>query len=424
MTYRFYNAQVLAEDFKTTFDGEVHVNGKIITYAGPSLPTNNNDTKTFDREIDCKHNLLMPGLKNSHTHVYASFGRSMSDNLPLQDWLEKVIWPSERKLNYDDAYVLSLLGFAEALACGTTGMFDMYAFEYARAQAAIDSKMRLTMCDATNNFGGIDAFEENFLKLREMSELISPKMGFHAEYTTSPEIMKKISEYAHKYEQPVYTHLSETRREVDECIGRYGKTPTEALESFGLFDYGGGCYHCVYLSDNDIEIFKKRKLYAVMNAGSNLKLASGIAPFNKYSKQGIKLAIGTDGSSSNNAIDMFREMYLVSVLSKVVENDASAVDPIEVLKAATINGCECMQIDKCGLIKEGYLADMIMIDMTKPCMQPELNTPVNLVYSGNPSIVKMTMVNGEVLYENGNYLTIDMEYVISKSNAIVKRLYS
>jgi len=161
-----------------------------------------------------------------------------------------------------------------------------------------------------------------------------------------------------------------------------------------------------------------------MNPCSNLKLASGIAPYYRFVDEGIKTAIGTDGQSSNNGNDIFREMYLTSVLNKVTSSDASKVNPIDVLKSATLGGCQCMRINNCGTLDVGSLADITVIDMTKPNMQPMLNPIANIVYSANPSNVKMTIVNGKILFEDGKFTTIDYDYVLKESNSICKRLYS
>lgn len=422
MRYRLYNAKILSPNFESIIDGELHIDDKLISYIGDKLlSVESND---YDRQIDCHGDLLIPGLKNSHTHIFASFGRSKSDNLPLDRWLSEVIWPTEAKITGDDAYVLSLLGMAENIGCGVTGICDMYNHEIQRAKAASEIGIRIALTDSTNDFGGVDRIEDNYSILNSFDELVSYKLGFHAEYTTSKQLMQRISDIAHKYEEPIYVHNSETSKEVEDCLSRYNATPTEIMDSLGLFDYGGCGYHCVHFSDIDFEIFKKHDMVAVMNPCSNLKLASGIAPYYRFVDEGIKTAIGTDGQSSNNGNDIFREMYLTSVLNKVTSSDASKVNPIDVLKSATLGGCQCMRINNCGTLDVGSLADITVIDMTKPNMQPMLNPIANIVYSANPSNVKMTIVNGKILFEDGKFTTIDYDYILKESNSICKRLYS
>ena len=230
-------------------------------------------------------------------------------------------------------------------------------------------------------------------------------LGFHAEYTCSRELLMKISEIAHKYKAPVFAHLSETKAEVEGCRERYGMTPVAFLDSLGMFDYGGGGYHCVHVTEEDIAIMKKRGMYAVSNPGSNTKLASGIAPITQFLEEGVPVALGTDGPASNNCLDMFREMFLVTGLAKLKEEDAAAVDAMEVLKMATVNGAHAMGLTEADVIAEGKLADLIMIDLKMPNMQPLNNIAKNIVYSGSKINVKMTMIGGRILYENGSFLT-------------------
>lgn len=279
------------------------------------------------------------------------------------------------------------------------------------------------MCGAVNNFKeSVEKLEEYYKTYNNYNELISYRLGFHAEYTTKREILEGISELAQKYKAPVFTHSSETKSEVEGCIERYGKTPTELFEEIGLWNWGGGGYHSVWLSDNDLQIYKKRGLWAIINAGSNSKLASGICDVQKMSNMGINLAVGTDGPSSNNALDMFREMYLISVLQKLKYNDAAAMDANEILKAATSGSAKCMGLTDCDCIAEGKLADLMIIDLERPNMQPINNITKNLVYSGSKDDVKMTMINGKILYENGEFVNIDKEEIYAKAQEICNRL--
>ena len=201
----------------------------------------------------------------------------------------------------------------------------------------------------------------------------------------------------------VYTHNSETIGEVQGCIERHGKTPTALMDSLGMLEYGGGGYHCVYMSDEDIEIFKKHDMTVVTNPGSNVKLASGTPEISKLIKNNIRVAIGTDGPASNNCLDMFREMFLVTGLAKLRENDASAVPPEEVLKMACVNGAISMGLNDCDCLRAGKLADLIILDLNQPNMQPINNIVKNIVYSGSKQNVALTMINGRILYESGKF---------------------
>ena len=417
---RFYNGRLLS--FKNGFeitDDEVWTNGSEITFVGK------NHDKKADREIDLNGNLLMPAFKNAHTHSAMTFARSLADDLPLQPWLYDMIFPMEAKLNESDIYTLSRLAFLEYLSSGISACFDMYYYPEAMAKASVDAGFRTVMCGAVNNFKeSVSLLDEYYQKYNSYDELISYRLGFHAEYTTSKELMNGIALLAEKHEAPVFTHSSETKSEVDDCIERYGKTPTELFEDLGLFNYGGGGFHSVWMSENDLEIYKKHGIWAVINAGSNSKLASGIAPLEKMQKAGINTAIGTDGPSSNNALDMFREMYLADVTQKMKTSDAAACDAAELLKAATVGGAHCMGLYNCDIIDTGKKADLTVIDLHRPNMQPINNIIKNIVYSGSKENVKLTMINGKILYENGEFIGTDIEKIYYEVQKITDRLKS
>lgn len=428
MNLRFYNARILTMeeekgkdcDLREIFFGEVHVKDSKISYVGKET----NTALKFDREIDCKGNLLMPGFKNAHTHSGMTAMRSYADGLPLKEWLETKIFPMEANMSGDDVKLLSKLAIMEYLTSGITAAMDMYLTPYTIADAFTECGMRIVQVSGINKFGpSIEEFEDRFLKINGKNPLSTQLMVFHAEYTCDKELLTKLSDLAHKYKQPMYTHNSETKVEFDECVGRYGVSPTVFLDSLGLFDFGGGGYHCVYLTDEDIEIFKKHDMSVISNPGSNTKLASGIAPIQKFIDSGLNVALGTDGPSSNNCLDMFREMFLVTGLAKLRENNASAVDALTVLKMATKNGAKAMLLDDCDVLAKGKQADMIMIDLCKPNMQPLNDIARNIVFSGSKQNVKMTMVAGKILYEDGKYnIGIDEETVYKEANDIITRL--
>ena len=279
------------------------------------------------------------------------------------------------------------------------------------------------MTSGLNNFKeSIENVEGYYNQFNNYNELVSYKLGFHAEYTTSKDLLKGIAKLAEKYEAPVFTHSSETESEVKECIDRYGKTPTALFDELGLFNYGGGAYHSVWLNDNDIEIYKNRGIWAVINAGSNSKLASGIAPVSKLIQRDINLAVGTDGPSSNNALDMFREMYLIAATQKLNDKDAASTDANEILQMATVGSARCMGLDNCDVIDIGKAADLIVIDLNKPNMQPINNITKNIVYSGSKENIKLTMINGKILYENGEFVDIDTEKIYRNVQKITDRI--
>lgn len=426
MKIRFYNARILTmEKPLKVFSGELIVEESRIVYVGEKLDNKSLEGYApLDKEIDCKGNLLMPGFKNAHTHSGMSVLRSLADDLPLDKWLNESIFPVEAKMTPDDIYYMNKLSVLEYLTSGITACFDMYLTPDTIAKSMEDCGFRCVQVGAMNNFSqSLELIEKCYNELNKADSLNSYMLGFHAEYTTSPELMKGLANLSHKYKAPVYTHLAETQFECDGCVERYNMTPMSYLDSIGMWDNGGGIFHGVYMTDADLEIMSKRNLYEVTNPGSNTKLASGIAPITKYMEHNIPVAIGTDGPASNNCLDMFREMFLVTGLAKLSNMDASAVDANEVLYMATVNGALAMGLTDCDILKEGKKADIIMIDLNQPNMQPINNITKNIVYSGSKSNVKMTMINGRILYEDGQfYLDDSAEAIYDKVTKIRQRL--
>lgn len=430
MNIRFYNARILTMKDAQILEGELWVQGKKILYVGDGRDVDTVyqelalESIVWDREIDCEGNLLMPGFKNAHTHSGMTLLRSYADDLPLADWLNQQVFPVEAKMDGEMIYHLTKLAILEYLTSGITAIFDMYLTPETIAQACVDMGMRCVQVSGQNNFSqSLELTERMYQKLNHGNPLLSYFIGFHAEYTCSRELLEEVAALAHKYQAPVFTHLAETRAEVEGCRERYGMSPVKLLDSLGMFDFGGGGYHCVYLDEEDMEIFQKRHLSVVTNPGSNTKLASGIAPISEYLRRGINVAIGTDGPASNNCLDMFREMFLVTGLAKLRENDAAAVDAFEVLKMATVNGSRAMNLPDTDILDKGKTADIIMIDLHQPNMQPINNIPKNIVYSGSKQNVKMTMIQGTILYENGQFTkAYDVEEIYRKANEIINSL--
>lgn len=418
MKTRIYNARILTmEENRDLFQGEIWTEGEKIVYVGEKKDTLN----AWDREIDAEGNLILPGFKNAHTHSAMTFLRSYADDLPLSDWLNTQVFPMEAKLTEEDVYHLTRLAVMEYVTSGITACFDMYFSLDEFVRAITDCGFRAVLCGSINDYGGtVEGIEEEFLKFNRIHPLISYQLGFHAEYTTKRSIMEGIADLSRKYQAPVFCHNSETKDEVAGCYERYGTSPTAFLDSLGMFEYGGGGFHCVHMTDEDIRIFKEKGLSVVTNPASNVKLASGIAPLTRYEKEGINLAIGTDGPASNNCLDMFREMFLATGLQKIKEEDAAAMDASRVLYAATVGGARAMGLSDCDVLAEGKYADLILIDLHRPNMQPLNNIVKNLVYSGSKENVKLTMVNGKILYEKGAfYMGLDPEEVYAKANEII-----
>ncbi len=397
---RFYNGPVLSlREGLELKNEEVWIKDGKICYTGEKpdiLPE-------FEREVNLDGKLLMPGFKNCHTHSAMSAFRSYADGLELGEWLFGKIIPLEQKLTPQNIYTFTKLSILEYLSSGITSIFDMYFELDAFVAACTECGMRASICGAI----GADAPDysrvlREYEKYNNVSELITYNLGFHAEYTANRELMEYISELSKSLKAPVFTHMSETKSEVEGCIERHGLTPPALFESIGLFDNGGGVFHGVWLSDEDIDILKRRNVAVVSCAGSNLKLRSGVAPLTKLKDKGVRICVGTDGPASNNALDIFREMYLAALLPEITIKGTPILQAEDILLAATKNGAELLFPDA-DCIKVGKCADLVVIDMKRPSMQPEHNIVRNLVYSGSKDCVYMTVIDGKILYENGEF---------------------
>jgi len=420
MRILFEDARILTMSDKPIFRGDLVVDGNRIVYIG----NNGSRQGPFDRVILCRGNVLMPGFKNAHNHSAMTFLRSYADDLALRDWLYNWVFPIEAKLQPSDVYHLSKLAFAEYLTSGITANFDMYYFPKEIARAAIDFGMRTIILGTPTSFKeSISSLRDNYEAINGKSDLVSFRLGFHAEYTSTHEMLVSLSGLANELKAPVFTHISETQNEVDGCIERHGDTPAVYFEKLGLFNYGGGGFHGVYLTEQDMEIFKRRNLHLVTCPSSNTKLASGIAPIQKFLDYGINLSLGTDGPASNNSLDFFREMFLVTGLSKLKTMDPTSLDGYQVLKMVTVGGARALGLDDADTLEVGKLADIIMIDLYRPNMQPINNIEKNIVYSGSKENVKMTMINGRILYEDGKFFIGEpIEDIYKRAQEVTDRI--
>lgn len=414
------NARILKMDDTPLFMGDIIIEDSRIVYIG------NESEKygPFDIVRDCLGNVLMPGFKNAHTHSAMSFLRSKCDDSSLHDWLFKTVFPREECMKPEDVGELGKLSFLEYLTSGITACFDQYMNPTYLADAAREFGFRLVN---QTIFPDEDQYNEIRRVYKDMNrggdDLVTCFVGMHAEYTATPEKFEIIGKIIKEYKLPFFVHVSETKAEVDDCFKRRGMSPIEYFESLGFLDNGGAMYHCVWMTDKDIEIFKKHNVGVVINAGSNTKLASGIAPVKKYLDAGLLLGIGTDGPASNNCLDMFKEMSLITSMSKVTTGDPSAVPAYDVLKMATVNGAKIMRLDDCDILEVGKKADIIEIDLMRPNMQPLNNIVNNIVYSGSKENVKMTMIDGKILYSDGQFhLKEKISDIYAKCQEITERI--
>lgn len=427
MNIRIYNVNVLKLDSKNTWvllsDMEVWIKNSFITNIF-RYKNNGKISLKWDREIDGKGNILMPGFKNAHTHSAMTFLRSYADCSKLQDWLNDYIFPAEKKLTEEIVYWGTILAIMEYLSGGITANFDMYFHPKIIAKASVCTGFRTVQTSAFSNFySSISEMEELYHTVNELSDLTSFMVGFHAEYSTSKQLLTNLAKLSNKLKSPVWFHNAETKQEVIECKKRWGVTPTKLTYELGLFEYGGGGYHCVWVEDSDIEIMKAKKITAVINPASNIKLCSGIAPVNKFLENGIQVALGTDGAASNNSLNMFKEMYLAATLDNFSRNDPSCIKPEQILYMATKVGADSMGLDYCDNLEVGKKADLVLLDIYQPNMQPVNKIINNIVYSGSKNNVLLTIVNGEILYENGEYhIGIEPEDVYSKLALLLKEI--
>ena len=417
----FTNARILKMDGTPIFDGYVEITDNKISYVGKEFSFNKAD---YERVIDCEGNLLMPGFKDAHTHSAMTFLRSAADDLPLDKWLREVCFPAEDKLKPEDIYYLTKLAILEYLSSGITAVFDMYFYPREIIKAFNDYGMRALVQIFKTSYYTMDEVKNIYRECNDLEEsLVRCVFGVHAEYTSSLDDLALAKGLIEEFKSPFFSHISETKLEVKACYEKYGVSPTKLFFDHGLFKYGGGGYHCIYMSDEDLQIFKDHNLSIVINPGSNAKLASGVCDVKKIKEYGIELAIGTDGAASNNCLDMFKEMMLVTNLSKLKEMSAESIPADDVLHMATVGGSKVMMLDKAMYLEKGQFADIIMIDLKRPNMQPINNIVKNLVYSGSKDNVKMTMINGRILYYDRKfYVNDDIDELYKKCQDITDRL--
>lgn len=381
------------------------------------------DTWKAERVIDCTEHLAIPGFINTHTHAAMTLLRSYADDMKLMDWLENRIWPVEAKMKSDDIYWGTMLGIAEMIKTGTTTFADMYADMDRVGDAVAETGIRAVLCRGMIGVApnGLRALEENKALFREYHNAaegrITVMFGPHAPYTCPPDFLKKVIVEAKKVNAELHMHLAETQGEVEDCVKQYGKTPIALMEEVGLFECGVLAAHCVHLSEADMEIMARRRVRVAHNPGSNMKLASGVAPVAELMKKGIVVGLGTDGVSSNNNLDMLEEMHLAALLHKVHLMDPLVIPAFTALQMATTQGAQALGFgNSIGRLTEGCKADITLLSMRGTQWYPRHDIASLLVYSANSAAVDTVLVNGKILLEQGKLTTIDEERVIYETN--------
>lgn len=413
-------------DFSVINDGAVAVSGSEIHDVG--VFSDLEKRYSSDNILGGNDRVVFPGLINTHTHAAMVYFRGLADDLPLQEWLEKHIWPAEMKWLsaefVDDAIELACL---EMLKSGVTTYCDMYFYEQVAAKKLGKIGMRGVLGSGIIDFPWKDYAklpEDYFIKAEEHinnwkgNELITPCVAPHATFTCSPEHYRRAGDMADKYDVPLHTHLAETQFEVAQCKERFGKTPVEHLDSIGFLSDRASVAHCVWLTDREIEILAERKVGVSHCIESNLKLASGIAPLAKMFDAGIKVSFGTDGAASNNDLSILGEMSTAAKVHKAVSEDTTMLDSKIALLMATRNGAEILGLgDKIGSLRPGKKADLVIADLNKPHLSPIYDIFSHIVYCMRPSDIETVMVNGKVIIEDGKSHTIDEKATLSKAKS-------
>lgn len=423
----FTNITILNENLEIDSNKNVLVSGDRISYIGDDKPVDG-----YTEEYDGRGKLLMSGFFNGHGHSPMSLMRGYGENMALQDWLFKKIFPFEDQLDSSAVYWGTMLAMAESLRYGIVSTSDMYYFCEDMARAVIESGAKANISRSITNPMGAPVSE--LASMEEMRRFyegfhnaaggrIKVDMSLHAEYTSNPETAMALADYARSLEDTImHIHVSETRAEHEECIGRHGLTPAAYLEKMGLFDVPAIAAHCVYSDDNDLDIFKAKGVTVATNPVSNMKLASGICNVQKIIDKGINLAIGTDSVASNNSLDFMEEMKVMTIGCKALTGNPTAVTPKDALRAATLGGAKAQGRENSGIIKEGCKADLIVVDISQPNMHPVHNLINNIVYSCSGKDVVLTMVDGKVLYKDGEYTTIDIEKTIYEAQQSTEKI--
>lgn len=401
MRILFKNACLL--DGKNALQGNLLVEGDKIHSIGDL-----NFLPAADRIIDCRGNILMPALYNAHTHGAMTLMRGLGSDLQLQDWLTKAIFPAEAKLTPEAVYLGTQLAMLEMLRFGTAGFADMYYYMDAVCEAAIEAGMNVAPGWASSIENQTRIY--NRFKVDSHVRVFA---GIHAEYTTSEAEIRDVAAFAAQYHLPVHVHVSETRSETEGCIARHGQTPTAYLADLHAFDFGGIAAHCVWTTPEDRAILKEKGVYAVHNPISNLKLGSGVMPMQAYLEESVPIALGTDGCASNNTLNLFEEMRFAAVLHKGVTGKVDLLSPKQLFDMATRQSALACGFENSGKLCAGAQADLILLDVSCPHAQPMNDPYVHAAYSAQGSDVLMTMVQGKVLYDHGQYLTLDAQKILA-----------
>ena len=418
------------DDDRVLKDACIGVRDSRIAFIGAGAPA-----EPAARTLDCTGKIAMPGLINTHAHAAMSLMRGYADDYVLQEWLNDHVFPIEAKLTPDDVYLGTQLTLAEMLATGTVSLTDMYMHLPQMARAVEDAGLygnfsNAGMCfdESSYCFDTDSVTKQNREVLARWHNADGGRLkldaSIHAEYTSFPALWRDFAAFARENDLNMHVHLSETRTEHENCVEKYGKTPAAVLAENGVFDVRTTAAHCVWITDEDMDILAEKGVTAAHNPVSNLKLASGVARVAKMLEKGVNVSLGTDGVCSNNNHDLFEEIKLAAILQKGVTGDPRVIPARKALYMATRDGAYAQGRERqLGQLSEGFDATLILIDTDRPGLLPVHHPQSTLAYSARGGDVCMTMVRGKVLYENGSFTTIDMERVRAQLRPVLNRLF-
>lgn len=409
--------------------GRIAVENGLITEIGPMPPEAPRAGTPAKKTIDASGSVVMPGLINTHTHLTMTLFRGFADDLPLKTWLEDHIWPAEARLTEPEFRLGSRLGCLEMIKSGTTAFADMYFNMDRTAEAVEESGLRAALCHGMIELDSprkADAELEEAARFarrwnRAADGRITAMYGPHAPNTCSGDFLRRVSEHARKENARIHIHILETETERSQLEAEYGPEPLIHLDSLGILGPDVLAAHCIWLSDEEIELMAERGTHVAHNPVCNMKIASGIAPVTKMLNAGVSVSIGTDGCASNNNLDMFEEMKTAALLQKVAVRDAAALPARQVLEMAAVNAAAALNINS-GMLKTGMNADLIIIDMARPHFTPVYDVPSHLVYTTSGRDVSTTIVAGRILMENRRVLTLSEDEILGEVAALERGL--
>lgn len=397
-------------------DGYIGVKEDTITYIGVQKPDN-----FYGVEKDLSGHLLVPGFYNMHTHTAMTLLRGLGRGLPLERWLNEAMYPIEARLTSPDISVGARLAMMEMLASGVVSFTDMYDQPRTAMAEVLQAGMKANLTypvwgtDNSISYGKNHRAQESVSFFRECNRAGDGKIivdfALHAEYTCCETLVRCYAEDCKKLNANMNLHLSETQKEHEACKTRYGKTPARWFYDLGVFSNPTIAAHCVWVEPEDVVLLSKNEVRCVHNPSSNMKLGSGFMPIRSLLDNGVRLTIGTDGAASNNNLNFMEEIHLASIIHSGYTGNPSIVNPEELLTMATVNGASAQSRPNCGALEIGNRADIVAVNMVAPHLMPANDIPALLTYSAQASDITMTMVDGKVLYENGEYFTIDFDKV-------------